>query len=75
MKCPKCQKPSNIIVQYYYSDGTRYLGVLEPDSTATLCGIKPAIWEKTEYICEKHGIVILTLDKTMDIRGGIENES
>ena len=69
MKCPKCQKPHNILVQYYYSDGTRAFTTLVPGGVDTLCGSKPAIWEKTEYICEKHGIVIKTLDNTMDIQG------
>jgi len=69
MKCPKCQKRGDIIVQYYYSDGTRAFASLGPEGVAPLCGPKPGIWEKTEYICEKHGIVIGTLDSSMDIRG------
>ena len=69
MKCPKCQKPREIFIQYYYSDGTRAFDWLHPEGTVTLCGPKPAIWEKTEYICPRHGIVIQTLDNTMDIRG------
>ena len=68
-KCPKCQKEHNTIIQYYYADGTRFFTVRLPDTVASLCGIKPAIWEKTEYICQKHGIVFLTLDKTMNVRG------